>query len=456
MPTFRSALCYLAALFIAVPAGCLAAQDRAAHRPVVMISIDALNPHYVLDAGIHAADIPFLRSFLKDGTYAQSVINVTPTITFPNHVTLVTGVYPEKHGIFNNMQEDPVANSKGAPMEYGNAIRVPTLWEAAHAAGLKTASVFWPVSLGARGIDYNIPPINMQDTPADHYLLEIVSRPDGYFASLEKQIGAYSPAEDVDRFVTRAAVALIHEQRPVLLTVHLSDLDDAQHHSGPDTQEDWDALKTIDEQAKMIAGAERAVYPDADIFIVSDHGFFPVSHVINLNSEFVRQGLITLSATAPEHITSWKAFSWTGGGSAVVVLHDPNDQETAKKVQAILAAIQKDPANGIAQVLSKERAKAFGGTPQTEFLIDCKSGFYVGRGLSTPLITNASQRGTHGFLPTHPELQSSFFVVGPDIIRGKNLGVIDMRRIASTIANELQVSFPSADLPALPVTPAER
>ncbi|MBT9331526.1 alkaline phosphatase family protein [Paracidobacterium acidisoli] len=436
---------------IALPGlvGCLLAQGQSARTPVIMISIDGLNPHYVLRAEDHAAGIPFLRSFLTNGTYAQSVINVVPTITFPNHVTLITGTLPEQHGIFNNMLQDPNSNLIAAPMEYGNAIRVPTLWEAAQSAGLKTASVFWPVSLGARGIDYNIPPIHTQGTPADHYLLEAVSRPDGFLASVEKQIGVYSPEEDEDDFVTRAAIAVIRGQRPYLLTVHLGNLDDAQHHSGPDSQEAFAALEKIDGQVRQIADAERAVYPDADIVIVSDHGFFPVSHVINLNAEFVRHGLITLSKTG--HIASWKVFSWTGGGSAAVILHNPDDRETAEKVRQILDGLEKDPASGIAQILSKQEAKAFGGTPETEFLIDCRPGFYVGRGLTTPLITDASQKGTHGYLPVHPELQSSFFIMGPRIARNRNLGVIDMRQIAPTIAKELEARMPSATMPVLPV-----
>ena len=442
-----SLLCTFAAL---VSAPLLQSQEQSSHHPVLMISVDAMNPHYVLAAGSHAAAIPFLESLLRDGSYAQSVINVVPTITNPNHVTLITGTEPARHGIFNNMLQDPISNSKAAPMEYGNAIRVETLWQAAHAAGITTASVFWPVTLGATGVDYNIPPIHTQQTPADHYLLEAVSRPDGYLAALEKEIGLYSStSDDEDGFATRAALAIIRDKRPGFLTVHLSGLDEAQHQNGPDSPEAYAALTTLDAELRQLVQAERAVYPEANIVVVSDHGFFPVRHVINLNAEFARAGLLTLAEEPTVHIASWKAFSWTGGGSAVVMLHDPDDRKTEAAVSALLKKLQKDPANGIARVLSREEALPLGGTPQTAFLIDCMPGYYVGRNLKTPLITDAAQKGTHGYLPSHPELQSSFFIEGPSISRGKNLGIIDMRQIAPTVAAELGIKLPQAAQPPL-------
>ena len=63
--------------------------------PVVIISVDGLKPEYVIDAGSRGRRIPYLRSFVADGT--------TPTVTYPSHATLVTGVSPVEHGIFANL-----------------------------------------------------------------------------------------------------------------------------------------------------------------------------------------------------------------------------------------------------------------------------------------------------------------------------------------------------------------
>src|SRR5580704_1638767 len=82
-----------------------AAQDRAVggERRVapllVVISVDGLRPDYVTQADAHGAKIPNLRRFLKEGTYADGVQGVVPTVTYPSHTTLMTGVWPAKHGI---------------------------------------------------------------------------------------------------------------------------------------------------------------------------------------------------------------------------------------------------------------------------------------------------------------------------------------------------------------------
>jgi predicted AlkP superfamily pyrophosphatase or phosphodiesterase len=70
-------------------------------------------------------------------------------------------------------------------------------------------------------------------------------------------------------------------------------------------------------------------------------------------------------------------------------------------------------------------------------------------GLSPPLITRPSNLGMHGYLPEHPEMRSSFFIVGPNIAKGRSVGEIDMRRIAPTIASILHLRLAGAELDAL-------
>ena len=122
-----------------------------------MISIDGLKPEYITQADAHGMKLPFLRTLLNDGTYADGVIGIWPTITYPSHTTLLTGVWPAEHGILNNQEFDPRERFGGAWNWYAAEIRVPTLWQAAHKAGLHTASVGWPVSVGAMDVDWLIP-----------------------------------------------------------------------------------------------------------------------------------------------------------------------------------------------------------------------------------------------------------------------------------------------------------
>jgi hypothetical protein len=134
--------------------------------------------------------------------------------------------------------------------------------------------------------------------------------------------------------------------------------------------------------------------------------------MVNLNAALAKAGLITMSEIPKQHVTAWKAFAWTAGGSAAVILHDSEDKVTNGQVQKILGELANDLSNGIDQVLTHDQVVAIGSTPQAAFLVDWKSGYYAGDGLTTPLVQNSPLGGTHGYLASHPELHSSFFIMG--------------------------------------------
>ena len=117
--------------------------------PVVLISIDGLRPDYILDADRHGLKIPNLRRMIADGAYAKAVTGVLPTVTYPSHATMVTGVSPSRHGILNNSPFDPFGKNLGGWMWYAEDIKAPTLWEAVNRAGFTSSSVDWPVTAAA-------------------------------------------------------------------------------------------------------------------------------------------------------------------------------------------------------------------------------------------------------------------------------------------------------------------
>ncbi len=123
--------------------------------PVVLISVDGMKPEYVTQAAQHGLKIPVLHDFLVHGAYAQGVIGVIPTVTYPSHTTMVTGVWPSEHGVIDNTIFDPLLQHPNTWYWDFADIKVPTLYTAADAAGIKTANVGWPVTVGAP-IDYNI------------------------------------------------------------------------------------------------------------------------------------------------------------------------------------------------------------------------------------------------------------------------------------------------------------
>ena len=433
----------LVAAVIVLP-GFAAAQQPVQTPLLLMISIDGLRPDYVTAADAHGAKIPNLRRFLTDGAFAQGVVGVIPTVTYPSHTTLITGVSPATHGIFGNTVFDPLGQNQSGWYWYSEDIRVPTLWDAAARAGLSTAAVQWPVSVGAR-VTWNIPEFWRAGTPDDAKLLRAVSTP-GLLAELEPELGPYPRALTVesDEERTRYAVRILEKKRPNLMTLHLIALDHVQHVKGPFTAETFAVLERLDVLVGTLRATAETVAPGgAHVAIVSDHGFGKTAMQLNLHGEFRRAGLLTVGAQGK--VTDWKAMPWTAGGAIAVMLKDPGDAATLAEVRALLDRLAADPANGIDRVLDAAALRARGGFPTAAFLVGLKPDWHAGSSLNGPLVGKATVAGTHGHLPDLPDLHASFFVVGPGVPAGRALGLIDMRDIATTLARRLNLSLPAAE-----------
>src|SRR5437879_4144539 len=168
---------------------CSQAQTPA--RALLMISIDGLRPDYVLKAGEHGLKIPHLRRILQEGAHATGVRGVLPTVTYPSHTTLLTGVWPAKHGIYSNLTFDPLGKNLNGWYWYSQDIAATTLWEAAAKGGLKVGSVSWPVSVGAPGVDYNIPEYWRAPKSADDLKLLRVIGTTGLVDEIATEAGPY-------------------------------------------------------------------------------------------------------------------------------------------------------------------------------------------------------------------------------------------------------------------------
>ena len=98
---------------------------------------------------------------------------------------------------------------------------------------------------------------------------------------------------------------------------------------------------------------------------------------------------------------------------------------------------------------TRRRCKAAGAFPTADFAIEFAPGFYFGNEIQGEMLRPAVSKGTHGYLPARPEMHASFFIRGPNIEAGRDLGVIDMRQIAPTLAGILGVRLPHKTEPAL-------
>lgn len=426
-----------------------------AQSPVVLISIDGMRPDYITNPKACPAAFPTLQRFLTEGTYAEGVIGVLPTITYPSHTTLITGVEPAKHGIWSNIAFDPELTNQAGWYWYAEDIKADTLWDAAARRGLITASAAWPVTVGQRHIRYNIPEYWRARNTEDRKLLRALSTPEFYDA-VEKQLRSIPDPDAaplaIDRAYAQAAIYAIKHEHARFTTLHLASLDHEEHMHSPFSPQACQTLEELDKQVALVEKAAVSANPSAVVAVVSDHGFVRTDHRLNLLVPFVNAGLITLGTpTDRPHVYAWKASVFAGGGTAAIVLHDPSDKATEEAVRKLLHDLASNPANGIATILEKPEIEKLGGFPNATFVIDLQTDFQLGNAFSGDMITPAPSTGMHGYLPSHPEMRASFFLRGTGVAAGRNLGVIDMRQIAPTLAKLLGVTLKDAKQPPLNV-----
>jgi len=428
-----------------------AAQEKATPL-LVVISVDGLRPDYVTEADAHGAKIPNLRRMLKEGTYADGVTGVVSTVTYPSHTTLMTGVWPETHGIWANTTFDPLQKNYQGWYWYAEDIRVKTLWDVAGEAGRTTAAVQWPVTVGAK-ITWNIPEFWRAGTAEDMKLIRVVATK-GLLDEAATEIGPFRGGIDTsgegDEVRGKYAEWILEKKKPGLLMLHLTALDHTEHETMPFSAESMAVLEGIDTVIGKVRGTAERVAPGRTIFaVVSDHGFVKYDQQVNLISAFREAKLFTVSEKGT--ITDWEAMPWETGGSAAIVLKDPKDQVVLAKTRELLAKLAGDPSNGIDRVLEADELHKRGGYPNASFFVSLKPGWRTGSTIAGPLVTKVKPGGTHGELPDLPDLRAAFFLVGPGVPAGKDLGLIDMRDIAPTLAKEAGLGLPSAQgKPLLP------
>jgi len=448
----RWPLRFLAPLFA------LAAVQPAIAHPVLMISIDGLRPGDVLEAQQRGLNLPNLTAFLTQGSYARGVVGVLPTLTYPSHTTLITGVSPAKHGIVANTTFDPMNINDGGWYWYAEDNKAETLWDAAFRARLTTGNVHWPVSVGATHVTWNLPQIWRTGHPDDRKLVRALATP-GLVAEMEAaRREGYADGKDEtlagDKLRAGFAQSLIRHHQPGFLTVYLTALDHQQHLTGPGSPEAHRTLEAIDGLVGEVIALERQFHPDADIAVVSDHGFAPIDTAINLYRPFIDAGLVTVDTTGK--ITSWEATPWATGGSFAIILAHPDDAALRAKVGALLEKLARDPATHFAQIITQPTITTMGGNPRAAFYVNLKIGATAAPFIAANLpltLPSGAYKGMHGYFPAAPEMRSTFMITGPGIAKARDLGEIDMRAIAPTLARAMGATLPGAEKPPLAVLP---
>lgn len=415
---------------IAVPGASLPPSQRM----VVLITLDGF-PAYALDDP--KLPVPTLRELSRNGAYARRMGTVNPTVTWPNHTTLVTGVLPAEHGLLYNGTAvrtgswPPIKIDYSIPKE--QMVHAVTVYDLAHRAGLKTAQVDWVAINHAPTIDWEFPELASPDDPL---VKEMIA----------KDVISKADAEDFrkanivwrDEIWCRAAEFLIREHKPNLLLLHFLTLDSTQHRYGPNSLAAEDARAFLDSRvARVLAAIRTAGLEDrTTIFIASDHGFKQVHKQI--------RPVVALGGAGLEN----SVFMISEGGSAMLYLDKSRVGELTERVRKMFTGTE-----GIESVAGPADFPALGlpdpaKDPQmADLVLYAKTGYAFSnpRGADTgPVVISSEQTtGAHGYVAGDPDMDAIFIASGYGIRTATSVEKIQNVDVAPTIAKLLNLQLPN-------------
>lgn len=411
---------------------------------VVLISIDGLRPEFYLDAQWGMVNV---RQGMKSGAYAEGVRGSFPTVTYPSHTTIVSGVLPAKHGIYYNTPVEPLGIS-GKWFWYYKDIKVPTIWTAAKDAGLKTAGISWPVTVGAP-IDYNLPeyvilPKDKSEKKDEIKAMSLESNPKQLFQDVQDyaigKFGEYGATIDYftsDQNKSRMAAYILKRYKPAFLAIHIALLDHFEHEQGRDGDKVRSAIVGADVAIKTIIDAAEAagIGKNTTFIITGDHGFVDIHTQFKPNVMLSKLGLYD---DANKEI--WKAYFQQSGGSAFLHLRDPKDRVTLDKIKKGLNELP-DGIQKMFHVLDKDALTKAQGDPNAFIALAANQGFSFGASATGDMLAPASG-GTHGYLPTDfKEIQTGFVAFGKGIKEGAVLPLMGQEDIAPLILKLLNLNL---------------
>ena len=442
----RFALLCLGLWLFTPPADGNAASPEDQH--VLVICIDGL-PAYLLEDP--SAPLANVRGLAKAGTVAEGMSVSNPSVTWPNHTSMVTGATPRKHGVlFNGVLE---RGSVGLPVrvdakrDKSDLVRIPTVYDVLHKAGLSTVGINWPCTRNSGTLDVDVPDspdMFQHSTPSflarmkEAGLLDDATR-DGF-----SKLGPSAR----DELWTRAACHAIRTVKPRFTLLHLLNCDALHHRHGPQTWAGYAAVGYADSCVGEVlrAVADAGLTDKTTVFIVADHGFMSIPKTIQPNVLLRQAGLLTVEN---DKIATARAQVIPEGGIGMVYLTVP---ETAAEDRRKVIELFREQ-EGIERILEPKDYAEYG-LPQpdeyrqmADLILVGKDGYgFNDKGAGEDrIIESVTTLGTHGFLSTHSKMNAIFVASGAGVRSGGKLGVIRNIDLAPTVAKLFGVSLPAAE-----------
>lgn len=322
---------------------------------VIVISEDAM----VYEDTLTLRELPVFSSIWPKTARVRHMRSIYPSVTYPCHTSMMTGCYPDRHGIVNNELTNLQECSSPWHWFY-DQVKTPSIFDAAKAAGLTTAAVFWPVTGNCRSIDYLVNeywPQSPEESMRQCFLNsgstpEVVEK--CVDPHLWMQVNRTHPW--CDEFITACACSIIREYKPNLLMIHPANIDAYRHQTGLFTSKVTHGLHEIDNWLGWLIRATKdaGIYEDTDFFIVSDHGQINISRVICPNVELARRGLIQVDGSG--QVTDYVAMVKSAGASAQVYLKEPDNEQALARTEMVLKEMCQAGIYGISRVYTAQEA----------------------------------------------------------------------------------------------------
>ncbi len=422
---------------------------------VIILSIDGLAATYLNDP---KAKLPNLRKLMKIGAHAEGMETIFPSVTWPAHISIVTGASPGKHGVISNRvlerkTLEPITYIGDPTFTKDQCIRVPTLYDIAHEQGMITAAIIWPATNGARTLDFAIPDSNRQEIHTKYTtpgLADELEKNNISIRNLGKWGWDHKVSAMRDSTYTDVAKYLFKRYEPHLIMMHFITPDGFEHDYGPHCEEAYWACENADDRVGELWDAIQAspLKEKTTLIMVSDHGFAPVLQTINPNVHFMNSGLITLDSK--KKIETRKAWCHSNGGSAGIYILDEENKETIRK--ELLASLAK--IEGVDRVLDVKDFMKYGlpdpkeNPQQADLMLSAKSGYTFSNSHTAGTVVNPpskTRRGTHGHLPDQRYMHATLIMAGAGIKPGAKIKVASSLDVAPTAAKLLEIEMPTAE-----------
>lgn len=428
------------------------------NKRILVFSVDAM----ISEDIEYLRQKPNFQKYLAGGSQVRTIRTIYPSVTYPAHVSMMTGCYPDKTGVCSNFAF--TTNSKEDTwLWFNDNVKCGDIFNAAKKAGYSTGAVFWTVTAGHPDIDYNITEYWMpkkDDTlrssferaGANEACLEIIEKNEKLLPESYKLTGRknFMIHPQVDDFLIANCCDIIRQYAPEVMFVHNGNMDNARHKNGAMADCLPAELDLVDGWIGDIGRAleDAGVLDRTDFFLVSDHGQRDIKRTIKPNVYLADHGFIQLNEKGRP--VSWKAYCLSNAMSSMVFLKDPDDKETYDAVYKLLRDMCEEGIYGFSKVFTRQEVEqmehlsgdfsfVIESDGYTSFSDSCK------RPVIQPIDLTDFRFGaaTHGYLPDLGP-QPTLVAKGPHIKEGV---VIQRRPIvdeAPTYAKILGVELPDA------------